>query len=60
MEYYSAIKKDEIPPNKMDGPWSHYAKWNKSEKSKYHMVSLICGIYKYNEVTTEFIETENR
>ena len=20
MEYYSAIKKDEIPPNKMDGP----------------------------------------
>ena len=27
-----------------DGPWEHYAKWNKSEKAKNHMTSLICGI----------------
>ena len=24
----------------------HYAKWNKSEKDKYCMISLICGIQK--------------
>ena len=28
----------------MDGLWGHYAKWNKLEKNKYHMNSLICGI----------------
>ena len=30
----------------MDGPWRHYAKWNKSEKNKYPMISLIGGILK--------------
>ena len=31
--------------NSMDGPGEHYAKWNKhSQKDKYHMISLICGI----------------
>ena len=28
----------------MDGPRSHDAKWKKSEKDKYHMISLMCGI----------------
>ena len=28
----------------MDEPGEHYAKWNKPEKDKYHMISLICGI----------------
>ena len=28
----------------MDGPWGHYAKWNKSEKTKYCMISFICVI----------------
>ena len=28
----------------MDEPGEHYAKWNKSVKDKYHMISLICGI----------------
>ena len=28
----------------MDGPERYYAKWNKSEKEKYHMISLICEI----------------
>ena len=49
MEYYSAIKKNEIMPSA--------AKWmqlemitlrevSQTEKDKYHMISLICGIYK--------------
>ena len=46
MEYYSAIKKEEnfTLCNSMDGPGEHYAKWNKKEKNKYHMISLISGI----------------
>ena len=28
----------------MDGLGEHYAKRNKPEKDKYHMISLICGI----------------
>ena len=28
----------------MHGPWGHYLKRNKSEKDKYCMISLICGI----------------
>ena len=29
----------------IDGPRKYYAMWNKpSEKDKYHMTSLICGI----------------
>ena len=35
--------------NNMDWPWGHYAKWNKSEKDKYHMISLICGILKQTQ-----------
>ena len=29
----------------MDGPRDYHTKWSKSEKDKYHMISLICGIY---------------
>lgn len=28
----------------MNGPQGHYPKWIKSEKVKYYMVSLACGI----------------
>lgn len=31
----------------MDG---HYAKWNKSDKDKYHMISRMCGIKKCNRL----------
>ena len=31
--------------NKGDGPWGHYAKWRKSDKDKYCMVSLVCVIH---------------
>ena len=30
--------------NNTDGPWEYYAKWNKSEKARNHMISLIRGI----------------
>ena len=30
--------------NDMDGATEYYAKQSKSEKDKYHMISLICGI----------------
>ena len=28
----------------MDGPTDYHTKWSKSEKDKYHMIALICGI----------------
>ena len=37
----------------MNGPWGYNAKWNKSEKDKYHMISPICGILKQNFKTKE-------
>ena len=43
MKYYSAIKKNEIlsfVTTWMDS--GYYAKWNKSEKNKYCMFSLMC------------------
>ena len=33
-------------PYVLVGPRGHHAKWNKSEKDKYWMISLICGIHK--------------
>ena len=48
LEYYSAIKKNEILPFAM--MWMalewiiKLSKISQSEKDKYHMVSLICGI----------------
>lgn len=29
----------------MHEPWGHYAKWHKSEKNKYQMISLSRGIF---------------
>ena len=30
----------------MNGPRDYHTKGSKSEKNKYHMISLTCGIYK--------------
>ena len=30
--------------NSMNGPRRYYAKWNKSDKDKYHTISLTCEI----------------
>lgn len=46
IEYYSAIKKEgnlTICNNK-NGPWGRYAKWNKSEKNKYNMISFMWNL----------------
>ena len=47
MEYYSAIKKNEIMP--LAGTWidleiTTLSEVNQKEKDKYHMMSLIRGI----------------
>ena len=47
MEYYSAIKKNEIMPfaaTWMDLEIVILSAVSQTEKDKYHMISLICGI----------------
>ena len=50
LEKYNGIllshKRNEIMPfaRNMDGPRDYHTKWNKSDKDKYHKISLICGI----------------
>ena len=47
MEYYSAIKKKEIMPfvaTWMDLEIIILSEVSQTEKDKYHMISLICGI----------------
>ena len=47
MEYYSAIKKNGLPCDRMDGPEEHYAKWSKLVRERQiphdftHMWNLI-------------------
>ena len=47
MEYYSAVKKDEIMPftaTRMQLEIIILSEVSQKEKDKYHMISLICGI----------------
>ena len=47
MEYYSAIKKNEIMPSAvtwMDIEIIILSEVSQTEKDKYHMTSLVCGI----------------
>ena len=46
MEYYSAIKKEwtNAIGSNMGGPRDYHTKWSKSDKDKYLMISLTCGI----------------
>ena len=45
MEYYSAMKKwNNAICRHMGRPRDDHTKWSQSDKDKYHMISLICGI----------------
>ena len=49
MKYYSAIKKNEIMPfaaTRMDVQIIILTEVSQTEKDKYHMMSLTCGIFK--------------
>ena len=62
MEYYSAIKKEEILPfgtTWMDLEVIMLNEINQTEKDKYCMISLICGICKTKQINKhEKRETE--
>ena len=49
MEYYSAIKRNEVMP--FAAAWMELeiiilSEVSQTDKDKYHMISLICGIFK--------------
>ena len=60
MEYYSAIKKNEIMPfaaTWMDLEIIILSEVSQTEKDKYHMILLICGILK-NDTNELIYKTE--
>ena len=61
MEYYSAIKKNEIIP--FAATWIDLkiiilSEVSQTEKDKYHMISLICRILKKNDTNELIYKTE--
>ena len=44
MEYELVKKWNNAICSTMDGPRDYHIEWSKTEKEKYHMISLICGI----------------
>ena len=56
--YYSVIKNNEKMSfvSNMDGPRDYHTKRSQSEKEKYHMISLKCGIWKM--IPTTYLQTE--
>ena len=61
MEYYSAIKKNEIMPFAVT--WRDLeivilSEVSQTEKDKNHMISLICGILKKNGINEPIYKTE--
>ena len=44
MKYYLALKKERNPAicDNMDGPWGHYAKWNKSDTEGQLLPDKMC------------------
>ena len=60
MEYYSAVKKNEIMPftaTRMDLEIIILSELSETEKNKYHIISLICGILK-NDINELIYKTE--
>ena len=61
MKYYSAIKKSEIMPSAatwMDLEIIILSEVSQTEKDKYHMISLTCGIWKINDKNELTYKTE--
>ena len=63
MEYYSAIKKNEILPfakTWMDLDGTMLSEISQTEKDKYHIISFICGTKtQYKQINKNtFIDTE--
>ena len=66
MEYYSAIKKNQLLP--LATTWMNLkgitlSEKSQTEKDKYRMISLTCGIKKQKQTknkNTKFTDTENR
>ena len=60
MEYYPAIKKEwnNAICSNMDGPTEYHTMWSKSDKDKYHMISLIRRILKKNDTNELIYKTE--
>ena len=58
MEYYSAVKRKEnfTICNSIDGPWEHYAKWNKPVRERQKKIWL----HSYVESNEQTTITENR
>ena len=54
-KYYLAIRKRKKSSHlcNMDETGGHYAKWTKSEKDKYHMISIIKNLKKEKKDGTQ-------
>ena len=48
---------EKTPGDNMNGPWGHYAKWNKSHRERQILHNLI---YIWNKNKAKFIDTGNR
>ena len=61
MEYYSAIKKNEIIPSAatwLDLDIIIPSEVSQKEKDKYHMISLTCGIYNMTQMNLSMRQTQ--
>lgn len=54
-----SLENKEIFCNSLDEPGVHCAKWNDTQKIKYHMVSFISGILKKKKVHVPSNEEKN-
>ena len=61
VEYYSAIKKNEIMPfaaTWLDLEIIILSEVSQTEKDKYHMISLICGINRPTDIEKKLMVTK--